>query len=270
MLDDDGPDTSFFSDYLNEVAGPFVIETNEFEFTVDAPDPKIGNALDAEVPYLDLFEILTECLDDDDFTELDNYFQGRPHGELTAVVEDMLDHWALVGAPRDGGFSRVVAEFDRYGADIEFDLATMGVELALWITDHERYSWNKLFRFLRRLPAGGHYSAALAMDVELAEAMAEQREKDKAAGVPADNRPSLIGWNFNTAMQQAALDQMRRLEWAMFASSPKFKGKGGKAPAPSQRPRTAADLVHTRARWVEHDDIAGQLLGKRYKPRNAS
>lgn len=262
-------DESFYTRYLDETCGAFTISIDGDEWVVDSPPPIIGEVLDSGADTLDTLEFLVASLDDDEFDDLLDVLSDRPHSHTGSVVEAMRWHWALINPPRDGGFARVVSELHRYGDAIEWDLIREGIDLAQWFTDPDRHTWDKFMRFLSKLPAGGHYTAALAMDVELAEAVAAQREKDKADGKPepAAPRPSLIGWDPAAADRAQMKDSLRRLEHAIWGASPKFKGRGGKPPQAGPRPRTAAEMVDARRRRIEHNEIAGAMLGKRFTPR---
>ncbi len=262
------PVESWFSSYLDETAGPFTISIDGDEWVVDAPPPMIGEVIDTGADTLDMVEFLVASLDDDEFADLFDALAARPHHEAAKLADAMRWHWGLVNPPADGGMARVVSEIHRYGDAIEFDLAVLGIDMAQWVRDPDHHSWAKFVRFLAKLPAGGHYAAALALDVELAEAVADQAARDKAAGKPeVPPRPSLIGWDSAASDRATMKDSLRRLEHAIWGASPKFKGRGGKPPQPAARPRTAGEMVEARRRRIEHNEIAGAMLGKRFTPR---
>jgi hypothetical protein len=259
----DGP--AFFREYLDETVGPFAVTIGTTEYELDAPPPVIGDALDEGDSYLDLLELLVD--DDDLFDGILDYLEAQPQSVTVAIVEDALDHWGLVNPPRHG-FKRVVSEIERYGAAIEFDFQEiLNLNMAVFVREPQDWPWSKFMRFVEQLPTGHHYAAALALDVELAEAMARQADEDKKNGIRRpDRRPSLIGWTPEQAALVAIGDGIRRVEHGVWAASPKFKGKGGKAPKPSPRPRVASEVVEARRLRLQHDDIAGKMLGKRFTP----
>jgi hypothetical protein len=261
-----GDTASLFSSLLDETVGPFTVRVDDVEVILDAPGPEIGDALDEGAGPLDVLELMIE--DDDELDDVLDALDARPLSAAAEIVEAARWHWGLVNPPPEG-FRRVCAELDRYGAAIEFDFQSLlGVDLGEFIRNPERWSWSKFMRLLSGLPAGHHYAAALALDIELAEAVAAKRAADEAAGIKVvkDNRPSLIGWTAERAELVAVKDGIRRIEHAVWGASPKFKGKGGKSPKASPRPRVAADVIEARRMRLEHDDIAGQMLGKRYTP----
>lgn len=263
---DDGP-AQFFRDFLDECVGPYVVTVGDVEYELDAPPPIIGDALDAEDSYTDLLDCLVD--DDEVADELLDHFSSRPHSALVDFVEGALDHWALVNPPR-AGFRRVISELERYGAAIEFDLRDMLlVDLSDFVTDPARWPWSKFMRYLDGIGQypGHHYTSALALDVELAEAVAEQKAEDEKNGIRRpERRPALIGWTSERAELVKIFDSTRRVEHAAWGASPKFRGKGGKGPKRSPHPRVAADLIEARRLRLEHDTIAGKMLGRRFTP----
>jgi hypothetical protein len=256
------PGESFFTEYLDEVVGPFVVVVGSYEYTLDAPAPTIGDLLDVDGSVFDMIDEL--CTETDVADDLLEHFESRPVSEAQAFVEAALDHWGLVDPPRDG-FARVCTELDKFGDAIEYDLELIGVDLRDYVLG--RRTWAQLMRYLAKMPVGGHYSAALAGDLELAIARAERAAADKAAGIKApDKAPSLVGWTPELAKLYDLVDSQRATTHAVWGASTKFKGKGGKAPRPARRPNTADARVATMLLKKEHDEVAGAMLGKRYSP----
>lgn len=257
---------SLFEALLAETVGPCVLDVAGRTVVVEVPTG-------ADVARLDTARGPAQVLDAiagpdlaDDIWEL---LAGLPGRRTVCVVDRLRRHFALVNPPRPGGLTTVVREIDRYGAAIEADLVFAGTGLVLgdWFRDPDRYPWSMLIRLLHRMPEGGHYETARRDDDQLAAQLHDLRERGL---LPAPSRrPALLGWTRDRELATATADALRRIEWGIWGASPKFKGKGGRPPKALPRPRSASDRLGEVLLMREHDEIAGALLGDRYRPRTA-
>lgn len=216
---------------------------------------------DVDGPGQVLDVLAGEDLDDDELDLLEHL----PGGKLVALVHRLRRHFAVLHPPADG-FTRVIHEIDRYGEAIEADLhAAFGLDLLDWFRDHDRWPWSKLLRLLERTPEAGHYETARRGDDELAREIADAQERGELPA--ASKRPRLLGWTHERELLTAILEETRRNTHGIWAASPKFRGKGGRAPRNLARPQAAADRLASLALLAEHDEIGAALLGERYQPR---
>lgn len=250
---------SFYEQLLMEAAGPLVVVAQGHEFHVEVPCADDVCQLDETIRPHDVLDLLTG----DAYDGLLDVLEDQPASETIAVADQVREHFALLHLPPEG-ITAVVEEIDLYGEAIEYDLVGLGLDLHDWVRHHAVMPWAKLLRLTARLPPGSHYSAARAVDEDLARRIAEL-EANGTIPKPS-KRPSLIGWTAEREQLTGIADALRYISHGIYAASPKFKGTGGAAPKPSLRPRTAFDVVHAEQRLVEHDDIMSALLGSRYTP----
>lgn len=259
--DDSGPTASFFETLIEEAVGPLFVTLAGVEHIIDVP-------ASADIADLDQVASLSDqldCLipDEDQVDTILDAFDDQPHSALAGFVADVRAHFGIL-TPPPYGWAALVAELDRYGEAIERDLINLRLDLYDWIRHHEHLPWAKLFRILQRPADGSYYTAARASDLELAEEIARL----EADGLiePPTSTPGLEGYTAEREVLTRLADSLERIEHAIWAASPKFKGKGGRAPKPTPRPRTARDRLATIQTYRDHDEIASQVLGNRYKP----
>lgn len=262
--DENGSAASFFDTLVNEAVGPFFVRLDEdVEVIIEAPSGDDVAELDTTTSIHDQLDLLT---DEDTADTILDFYARRPVSELAELVDDIRDHFGIL-IPPDQGWAYLVDEINRYGEAIEKDMWAMPnqADLSDWIRDHANLSWNKFFRLLPALPEGGFYECAILDDDERADRILALEAEGK---IPSPvKRPSLQRWTYQNSMMTAIVDSTRRIEHAVWGASPKFKGKGGKPPQNLPRPQTARERAEERQTLREHDDIASQLLGKRYTRR---
>ncbi|NKT69499.1 hypothetical protein GS860_16205 [Rhodococcus hoagii] len=262
--DENGSAASFFDTLVNEAVGPFFVSLDEdVEVVIEAPSGEDVAELDTTVSVHDQLDLL---VDEDTADVILDFYARRPISDLADLVDDIRDHFGIL-VPPDQGWAALVHELNRYGEAIEKDLFTISApnDLYDWIRDHANLPWNKLFRILPTLPHGGWYETAILDDDERADQILAMEADGK---LPAPSkRPSLLGWTPEIGLMSAMVDGVRRIEHGVWGASPKFKGKGGKPPQNLPRPQTARERAEERQTLREHDDIASQLLGKRYTRR---
>lgn len=246
----------FFEQLLGEAVGPLFTDHG----TVLPPAGEDVALLDRTVSVADQLDLVAPDIAD----EVLDAFADRPISELAEFVDGVRVHFGVLVAPACG-WAELVATIDRYGPAIEKDLALYmsGECLYAWVRDHEWQPWDRLLRLLDALPPGGHFSAARASDIELAERIAELEAEGHID--PPSSTPSLVGWTDQKAAYEEMNERLARIEHAIVAMSMKVK-RPPRPPKPRARPRTARDRVDEVRMWREHDEIASQLLGDRYKP----
>lgn len=258
--DDSGPTASFFELLLEEAVGPLFVTLAGVEHIIDVP---------ASIDVADLDQVTSlsdqlDCLipDEDQVDAILAAFDDQPHSALAEFVADTRAHFGILTPPRYG-WAALVSEIDRYGEAIERDLLNLQLDLYDWVRKHEHLPWAKLFRILQRPADGSYYTAARASDLELAEQIA--RLEAEGLIEPPTSTPGLEGYTAERESLTRIADALDRIEHGIWAASPKFKGKGGRAPKPTPRPRTARDRLATIQTYRDHDEIASQVLGTRYK-----
>ncbi|NKR61720.1 hypothetical protein GS474_23970 [Rhodococcus hoagii] len=262
--DENGSAASFFDILVNDAVGPFFVSLDDgVELMIEAPSSDDVAQLDTTVSVHDQLDLLA---DEDTADAILDHYARRPISDLADLVDDIREHFGIL-VPPDHGWAYLVDEINRYGEDIEKDMWGMPnqADLSDWILDHPNLSWNKLFRLLPALPAGGFYHAAIADDDERADRILEM-EADGDLPAPS-KRPSLVGWTPERAELAAAVDLLQHILHGVWGASPKFKGKGGRPPKRRLGPQTARERAEERQTLREHDDIASQLLGTRYTRR---
>lgn len=251
-------DAGFFEEFLREAAGPYILDLDGEKIVIEAPSGDDVCALDtATTPTEQLDALVGEDLADD----ILDVYEDRPASELIDLVDDIRLHFGALVPPL-GGFLRVVETLDLYGEDIERDLIDVHLNLYDWVRDHLNTPWAKLFRFLDRPIEGGWYTAAVATDVDLAARLLQLEEDGKAP--PRSKRPSMVGWDRNRETLTAILETLQQIAAGQYDTSLKVKRRV-KPPRPQPRPLTARERVKQYRLYVEHDEIASQMLGSRYK-----
>lgn len=261
-------DESFFDDLYAEAAAPLLISLDpECTVTVAVPDGDLVADLDDVAGPVETLEVLLDADDDpdgaDDLDELlDRY---RTAADLACLADAIREHFALAVAPADG-WAGLVDMLDRWGWGIEWDLLHLpnGPTLGDFVRDPTRWPWTLLDRVLELLPQGSGYWAALMDDDELAEDQHNQEQRGRKRA--PSTRPPLLGWTREAQRQTDLIDVARQGVHATWGASPKFKGKGGRPPKASPRPRGAYQRVGRRRLLVEHDEIVGMLLPRGVEP----
>lgn len=266
--DEHEPTASFWDDLLREAVGSFsfVLEDENgvaYPFEVDYPSAADVEDLD-EVGHSDvetLYLLLGEEAADFALDLLEDY----PVSELQEIVDDIRAHYGIL-VPPPYGWAALVDDMARYGAAAERDLFEMGRSLYDWIRDHEELPWAKLYRvLLNDPPEGGHVEAARLSDEELA---LQQVKAEQKGDIPRrSSKPRVQGWTREREQNERIVELLEQVVHGIWGASPKFKGKGGAKPKPHARPTTAYEKMRRYALYVEHDDIASQMLGSRYTPR---
>ena len=260
--------SSFWDTLLREAVGSFsfVLEDEAgyaYPFEVDYPSAAAVAELD-EVGHSDV-DTLYVLLEEDDADRVLDLLDDLPITELQDLVDDVRAHFGIL-VPPPYGWAALVDDLERYGAAVERDLHDAGRDLYDWIRDHERLPWAKLYRvLLNDPPEGGHVEAARLADEDLA----LQQVKAEARGEVArrTSRPRLQGWTREREQNERIVELLEQVVHGVWGASPKFKGKGGAKPKGHPRPTTAYEKMRRYALYVEHDEIASQLLGSRYTPR---
>lgn len=174
----------------------------------------------------------------------------------------VFDRWcAAWDLPRFQEARRLAYLVDHYRSAISHDLAVytphdLG---ALW----RARRWTLLLDILDRLPAHSQYAAAVSMDEDhaqmMAESLAARRESDDDATASG---PSLTTWTPEVAMLTNILDAVRGVQHAVVAVQ---AGKNAPpAPDPAQRPVTplekAMRRVEYQRRKAVHENLVARLL----------
>lgn len=235
------------------------MELGEHRVVVEVPASDDVCGLDDD----DSPQAVLDLLTGDAYDDLLDLLDEMPAAAMTELADEVARHFAVLHRP-PAGITAVVDDLNRYGPGLEFDLAERGLDLHDWVRDPARHPWAKLLRLADRLPPGSHYAAARALDVDLATEIALARREKRLP--PPSKAPALEGWTAEVSLLQQVVDVLRGVEHAVWGASPKFKGKGGTPPKPGLRPRTAADTVRTAEQLAQHDTLASQLLGDRYRP----
>ncbi|ROZ49387.1 hypothetical protein EEB13_05545 [Rhodococcus sp. WS3] len=258
---DNGSAESFFEQLLDEAVGPFFVSAEDgSDIIVTTPAAEDIADLDTTTSLTDQLDILTGNDVADLILEL---YASSPVSDLAQLIDEIREHFGLLVAP-SLGWAQLVDELDRYGAAIERELIDHRLDLYDWVRDHRNTPWNKLFRILAKPIEGGHYLAAISSDLDRAQKMLAMEDAGKLP--KPSSRPSIIGWNSQRELLTETVETLRRIEHATYAASPKFKGRGGKAPKNFPRPRTARDVATELRSFRDHDEIGAQVLGDRYKP----
>lgn len=266
--DEGGAVPCFWDVFIREAVGPFVLEVPGDDDEVvewEVPYPSADAVAALDVTYSDQ-DILYLLMDDDDTTDtiLDLY-EDLPISELQEAVDDIRAHYGIL-TPSPYGWAQLMKDFRKYGEDLERDAVTEGLDLYDWVRHHEELPWAKLYRvLLDRAREGGYVEAARLLDEELALEQVKAETEGKKKGAPKP-RPSVVGWTRDRENGERATELLEQLVHAVWAASPKFKGKGGKRPSGHARPELAYNKVKRYALYVEHDEIASMLLGSRHKP----
>lgn len=261
--DGNGSAASFFETLLGEAVGPFFVTLDDgTELVVEVPSVDDVADLDTTVSIHELLDLLVS--DEDTADAIAHAYARRPIGELAELVDDIREHFGILIAPMCG-WAYLVNEIDKYGDAIEKDLLGKPEDLYDWVRDHLGTPWNKLLRLLPALPVGGWYYAAIAGDDDRAREILELESKGELP--KSTNRPSLVGWTPVIEKLTEIVEAARGTQHGVWSASPKFAGKGGPPPQPLPRPLTARERVEEEQALLEHDDIASQLLGKRYTRR---
>lgn len=144
-----------------------------------------------------------------------------------------------------GNAHRLLANLERYGDQIEADLAQRGWDLQQMFAGRR---WRFLLNQIDHLPRTSHYQEARAQDDELAEGMLEHLSD----GPPAP--PALTEFSPEVEVLQGVLDRLGEVVNAVVAS-----GGGKPSPVrPGPRPVTALD----RARARRLKDASAELEAK--------
>ncbi|MBM4577773.1 hypothetical protein LRM64_19420 [Prescottella equi] len=262
--DENGSAASFFETLLDEAVGPFFVTLGDgTELVIEAPSSDDVAELDTTTSIHDLLDLM---VGEDNADIIADAYARRPIGDLADLIDDIREHFALL-VPPDPGWAYLVEEINRYGIAIDRDLFGMpgNARLYDWVRNHADLPWNHFLRMLPALPRNGWYETATRDDDERADQILAMEAAGKLP--PPSKRPSLLGWTPEIDLLTAVVDGVRRIEHGVWGASPKFKGKGGKPPQALPRPQTARERAEERQVLREHDDIASQLLGKRYTRR---
>lgn len=259
--DEDGSAASFFETLLDEAVGPFFVTLDGgTELVVEVPDAGDVADLDTTTSVHDLLDLVAG---EDVADVIADAYARRPISDLADLVDDIRAHFGILTPPRYG-WAYLVSELDRYGEDIDRELIDHRLNLYDWVRDHTNTPWDKLFRIIERPIDGGWYAAARGSDIELAERILEAESRGEI--VAPSRIPSLVGWTTNRELMTALLELLEQILHGTYAASPKFKGKGGRPPKRHPRPKTGRDRAERVRSYRDHDEIASQLLGSRYKP----
>lgn len=258
---ENGPTDSYFEILLDEAVGPFFVTVGKgIDLVIDVPAADSVAELDSIVSVHTMLDALAG---EETADVIADAYARRPISDLVDFVDDIREHFGILVAP-DAGWAHLVEELNNYGVAIERELIDHRLNLYDWVRDHRNTPWNKLFRILSRPIDGGYYIGEVSSDIDRAKRMLEKEEKGE---LPKPSpRPSIIGWDSPRELLTEAVETLRRIEHATYAASPKFKGKGGKAPKNFLRPRTARDVAKELRSFADHDEIGAQVLGDRYKP----
>lgn len=163
---------------------------------------------------------------------------------------------------------RLMPVVDRYGPEIEWDLAAVGVDLLDFFRGVR--PWRQLRRLLSQLMEHqeSHFVAAQKTDPDLVANLAERLAQDKANGKRRKPwRPRAVGWSQDTELIARLLDRTGEL-LSVMADQPVPNGKRkNKPPKPFPRPETAhekAELI-ARTRYFESLDADVREAQERYR-----
>lgn len=218
---------------------------------IDPPDDRQVVELDAAVSALDELETLAGEQFDDVLDVVDGL------GQTPAwAADEVIEHFHLDRPPRGGWFG-LIEKINVYGRALEYDLWVRGDRLSAYFLG--RHPWDELLRLADRLPMGSQYYAALADDDELAAQIAARHgppsKRKKGSG-----RPPLPGWTREVAYLHRIDNQLRRLEWAMFAAQ---ATKRSSPPRAAKGPQTADDRYEQADFMREHEEIVGKVLKRK-------
>ncbi len=140
----------------------------------------------------------------------------------------------------------------RYGRAIEYDLAGLGMDLAI---EWRRRRWRRLLSIIDRLPRTSAYVEALANDEDLARQVTE-RER----GQPEQKRPSrrMSEWSPDVELLSVIANRLGDVVQAIVVSA---GGKPHKVP-PMPHPVTAFDRVRRRRTVQRHRSLVDRVIRK--------
>lgn len=149
-----------------------------------------------------------------------------------------------------GGSVSLLRLLDRYGAEIEYDLLTRGIDpLELF---HAR-RWRRLRSLILHLPRTSLTREAMVQDDEM---VAELVRNDPKAAEPAKH-PRFSDFSPEV---EALADVTDRLGEVVRGLSGLASGKKGPSVKPVPRPRTAFDRVKDTISQEQHDSLTSRLL----------
>lgn len=260
MTPDQGPGDhgdSLFEQMMAEAVAPLRLQLGpdptDPTWTIEAVDSDGVIELDDLTGALDIVEAL---VGDDLADEVIDGLELLPWTATLAVAGQLRDHFALAELP-PGMWSFLIEQIDLYGADIESDLADRGDDLLDWFRG--RRPWPQLDRYLRRMPEGCRYHAALLADEDLAARQIEQ-EQDTPDDEDGDGsrRPPLVGETQGLSLLRSAVSALLRVEHAVYAAQAP-KNKRGRPPDPIKGPLTAKDRLLDEIGTAEVYDIFDQV-----------
>jgi hypothetical protein len=108
--------------------------------------------------------------------------------------------------------------------------------------------WSELFRLKDKLPRGSHYKTAIALDMDIAEQLADLPESDEP--------PSPLEYTTDTYLLLSIIDALQSLQAAVIAAA------GAKPPSftPMRRPRTALDAVKEKRYTKKMNSLIDKFL----------
>lgn len=143
-------------------------------------------------------------------------------------------------------------QIDRYGEAIEYDLRReLGIDLLEYFLPEKppARTWRQLAGFIRRLPSGGQYWAAMASDDERAEHWVLTHPDEPPAG-----EPPLTTMTDTNQMITEVIVQLDRLVCQEVSL-------GGESldPSPPKRPTTAMERARKHARTIRHNSLVSEV-----------
>lgn len=224
-------------------------------WTIEAVDSDGVIELDELTGAVDIIEAL---VGDDLADGVLDVLETLPWNATLDTADRLRDHFALAELP-PGMWQFLIEQIDLYGADIESDLADRGDDLLDWFRG--RRPWPQLHRYLRRMPEGCRYHAALLADEDLAARQIEQdqdRDDDDTDDDADARRPPLVGETQQLSLLRSAVSALLRVEHAVYAAQAP-KNKRGRPPEPLKGPLTAKDRLLDELGTAEVFDIFDQV-----------
>lgn len=234
------------------VGGPFAVRVDDQDIVL--PDP-------ADLHFQAVLLALRE-----------RHVPGTPsmaNWKRALVFERWSAHYDL---PDFESARRLAYLVDHHRSAIVYDLQTFcsGADLGeLW----RARRWRTLLDYIDHLPSHSWFSAAVAMDEEhaqmLAESLAARHAEGEADAAPSG--PSLTSWTPEVSYLARVEDICRYIAWATFAAQ--IGKQAGEPPKPGPVPVTplqrAMKRVEHERRKAAHEALVARVLPNKRPPSDA-